>query len=437
MNSSKLKRVDRIKIQLFKIFSLDLRSLALLRISLVFVIMFDLIIRFFKIEAYYSDAGTLPRTELIDRLPAEYWSVHLFNGTVFAQQLLFCLALLCACLLLIGYRTTLASLGCWIMLVSLHNRNPTLVSSGDDLLRIVLFWSMFLPLGAVYSGDRALNTSSKPIPSSVYSGATVGLVLLLGAIYLWQISTTETAVAFWSCLGWGLILIPWRNSWWRGVAITLSFVLLLSQGITTASAVLICVWLALLPSQFWQFLSRKSSNKAARGLTINYDKDCGFCKKVVYLLRTALILPQTKILEAQDNPDVCADMERYNSWVVEDYRGDRYFKWYGIAYVVSLSPVLWWLAPILRIKPLMLLGNKVYETIANNRRLMGNFTKPFVFRPLTISSSILLNTLSALFIALIVLGNWQALISHDSDRPNSILDNALQFTRLDLPENIF
>lgn len=422
--------------RLLKIFRLDLRSLALLRIGLALIIVFDLLIRFFKIETYYSDRGILPRAELIEGLSPEYWSLHLFSGTVFAQQFLFCLALLFAGLLLIGYRTTLASFSCWIMLVSLHNRNPALVSFGDDLLRIFLFWGMFLPLGVAYSGDRALNTSSKPIPSSVCSGATIGLMFLLGAIYLWQFLNTETALTLWSCWGWGLILIPWRNSWWRGVAIAIAIVLLLGQGITTASAVLTCVWLALLPSQFWQFLARKSLNKAAKSLIINYDKDCGFCKKVVYLLRTALILPQTKLLEAQDNPDVYADMERYNSWVVESGQGDRYFKWYGIIYVVSLSPVLWWLAPVLRIKPLLLLGNKVYETIANNRRLMGNFTKPFVFRPLQINTSILPNTLTVIFAALIIWGNWHVSNSYMiGDRPNSILDNALQFTRLDLPKN--
>lgn len=423
---------------LFKIFSLDLRSLALLRIGLAIIIVFDILIRFFRKEIYYSDRGILPRTELIDQLSPECWSFHLFSETVFAQQLLFCLALLWAVLLLIGYRTTLASIICWVMLVSLHNRNPALVSSGDDLLRIIVFWVMFLPLGAVYSSDRALNTSSKPIPSNVCSSTTVGFVLLLGAIYLWQLLNTEVALALWSCLAWGLILIPWRNSLWRGVAIFLVQILHLSQGITIASAVLTFVWLVFLPSSFWQFLTRKTFNKATVGLTINYDKDCGFCKKVVYLLRTALILPKTKLLEAQNNPSIYADMEQYNSWVVEDYRGDRYFKWYGIVYVVSISPILWWLAPVLRIKPLMILGNKVYETIANNRPLMGNLTKPFVFRPLTINSSILLNTLTPILIALIIWGNWQALTGQtNSDRPSSTLDTVLQFSRLDLPRNIF
>lgn len=437
MNNSKFSQINHFKTQLLEIFSFDLRSLALLRIGLAIVFIVDLLVRFWDIKTYYSDRGILPRTELINNLSPASWSLHLFSGSVFAQQLLFCLALLCAGWLLIGYRTTLASIICWVMLVSLHNRNPALVSVGDDLLRIVMFWGVFLPLGAVYSSDRAFNTSSKPIPQKVCTGATVGFVLLLGTIYFFQLLNMEVAypILWLCCLGWGLILIPWRNSWWRRVAIALSVVLLLTQGLTTASAVLAFVWLAFLPSSLWQFLADKTFSKAAKSLTINYDKDCGFCKKVVYFLRTALILPKTEILEAQDNPSVYADMERYNSWVVEDYRGQRYFKWYGIVYVVSISPILWWLAPILSIKPLMMLGNKVYETIANNRRLMGNFTKPFSFRSLTVDASILFDMVCLIAIALIILGNWQTLTN--GDRPNSILDSALQFTRLDLPRNIF
>ncbi|MEL6580959.1 MAG: DCC1-like thiol-disulfide oxidoreductase family protein [Cyanobacteria bacterium J06621_12] len=430
MNSSKTSHTNSLNQPLSTIFTLDLRSLVLLRIGLAAMTISDLLIRLPQIETYYSDAGILPRQELINNLPAAFWSFHLFNGSVFAQQMLFCLAVFFAGWLLIGYRTTLASIICWVMLISLHNRNPTLVSPGDDMLRIAMFWSLFLPLGAEYSSDRALNTSSKYIPSTVCSGATLSFILLLGGVYLRQLLNIAEAnpVSWLSCFGWGLILIPWRNSWWRGVAIVLLLVLHLSQGVTTASIVMAFLWLALIPSQFWQLLDHKSSSSAARELIINYDRDCGFCKKVVYLLRTALILPQTKLLVAQDNPDIYIDMERYNSWVVEGEGGDRYFKWHGIAYVVSLSPILWWLAPILRIKPLMLLGNKVYETIANNRSLMGNLTKPLNFRSLKVHSSILSNIFTLLLMALILWSNFFHINYQDA---------ALQFTRLDLPQNIF
>ena len=81
-------------------------------------------------------------------------------------------------------------------------------------------------------------------------------------------------------------------------------------------------WLAFILSLVWNLLAQQAHSKEIEGLKINYDKDCGFCKKVVYLLRTFLILPNVPLLEAQDNPSVYADMEKYNSWVIESDRGE-------------------------------------------------------------------------------------------------------------------
>ncbi len=450
MVTSDINQTNKIRVKLEEIFGFDLRSLALFRIGLALVIIADLVIRFGDIKAHYSDYGVLPRTALINEfLKPWYWSIHLISGEPFVQYLLFGFALLFALLLLIGYRTTLASIACWAMIVSLHNRNPGLIFAGDDALRAIAFWAMFLPLGAVYSFDSALNTSTKPLPKRIVSGATVGLIFQLCYIYmfsawfkhqspLWSqegsavyyalsfdqygtwfgqfllqlkpLLKTMTFGALWfEWLGCLLLFIPWKNSFFRGVAIasfiSLHFSFGLSFTIGIFPALCIAVWLAFIPSVVWEFLYKKTYSKEIAGLTINYDKDCGFCKKVVYLLRTILILPGTALLEAQDNPSVYEDMQKYNSWVVEDYQGNRYFKWYGIAYVVSISPILWWLAPILRIKPLMAAGNKVYETIATNRRFMGTFTKPFLFRSFTVNSSPLFNIFTLFILFLVTLWN--------------------------------
>ncbi len=446
MVTSEFNKTNKIRAKLAEIFGFDLRSLAVFRIGLALVIIADLVIRFSNIKAHYSDYGVLPRTALINEfLKPWYWSVHLLSGEPLVQSLLFGFALFFALLLLIGYRTTLASIACWAMIISLHNRNPALIFAGDDTLRAIAFWAMFLPLGAVYSFDSALNTSTKPLPKRIVSGATVGLIFQLCFIYmfsawfkhqspLWSqegsavyyalsfdqygtlfgqfllqlkpLLKTMTFGALWfEWLGSLLLFIPWKNSFFRGVAIA-SFISLhinfgLSFTIGVFPALCIAIWLAFIPSVAWEFLYKKTYSRKIAGLTINYDKDCGFCKKVVYLLRTILILPGIPLLEAQDNPSVHEDMQKYNSWVVEDYQGNRYFKWYGITYVVSISPILWWLAPILKIKPLMTAGNKVYETIATNRRFMGTFTKPFLFRSFTVSSSPLFN-ISTLFILFLI-----------------------------------
>ncbi|AFZ36500.1 HTTM domain protein [Stanieria cyanosphaera PCC 7437] len=450
------KSPSKLQIKLEEIFGLDLRSLALFRIGLASVIITDLVIRFGDIQAHYSDYGVLPRIALIEEfIKPWYWSIHLLSGEPFVQVILFGFALFFAFLLLIGYRTKLATIASWAMIISLHNRNPALIFAGDDTLRAIAFWSMFLPLGAYYSVDNALNNSTKPLPKRIVSGATLGFILQLCYIYmfsawfkhqspLWSqegsavyyalnfdqygtgfgqfllqltpLLPTMTFSALWfEWSGALLLFIPFRTNFFRCVAI-ISFILLhfsfgLSFTIGIFPILCIVVWLAFIPSNIWNWLEKKTYSQEKAGLKINYDKDCGFCKKVVHFLRTFLILPGTPLLVAQDNVSVYADMQKYNSWVVEDWQGNRHYKWEAIAYVVSLSPLFWFLVPILRLKPLMVIGNKFYETIASNRKCAGNFTKPFLFRPLEITYSLTFNLLTLLILCLVTFWNIKSFAS--------------------------
>ena len=442
---------NKLFLKIRDIFALDLRSLAIFRIGLALVIIADLIVRFGNIEAHYSDAGVLTRNVLIQQfLKPWYWSVHLLSGQVFVQQILFLITLFLAVLLLIGYRTRWVTIASWAMMISLHNRNPALIFAGDDTLRAILFWAMFLPLGACYSIDAALNTSSKPLPKFIVTGATAGFIFQLCYIYmfsawfkhqspLWseegsavyyalsfdQYATgfgqfllslkpllpTMTFGALWfEWLGALLLFIPFKNSFFRGIAIVAFSSLHISFGLSFTigifPALCVAAWLALIPSVFWDFIAKKTHSQERSGLKIYYDRDCGFCKKVVHFLRTFLILSGTPLLVAQKYPDVYTDMEKYNSWVVEDWQGKRNFKWQGIAYVVSLSPILWWLAPILRIKPLMAIGTKFYETIATNRRIAGTFTAPFKYDSFQVRHGWTFNIITLFVLALATLWNF-------------------------------
>ena len=52
-----------------------------------------------------------------------------------------------------------------------------------------------------------------------------------------------------------------------------------------------------------------------------------------------LVLPHTPLATAQSIPEINEAMEAQNSWVIVDWKGQRHYKFEGIAYVVSLSPV--------------------------------------------------------------------------------------------------
>jgi len=181
---------------LTEIFALDVRSLALFRVSLALVILADLLTRSVDLSAHYTDVGLLPRSAAIAEY-AQYGflSLHLLGGTSITQSALFIIAALFAVGLLLGYRTRLMTVVSWLLLVSLHNRNPMIIDAGDILLRLLLFWSMFLPLGAAYSLDGVLTPSSiRRSPTRIVSLASVALILQVCFVYWFTVALKHDPV---------------------------------------------------------------------------------------------------------------------------------------------------------------------------------------------------------------------------------------------------
>ena len=175
----------RVASKLEELFGADLRSLAIFRISLGLLLLTDLIQRAADLTAHYTDAGVLPRAALFGSPASNPWhlSLHVISGTWPVQAVLFLLAGLFAGLLLVGYRTRRTTFVSWVFLISLHSRNPLLLYGGDALLRLLLFWSLFVPLGARYSLDSLLNTSSDRLPKRVVSMGTVALLAQVVVLY--------------------------------------------------------------------------------------------------------------------------------------------------------------------------------------------------------------------------------------------------------------
>lgn len=133
----------------------DLRALALMRIAIALVLLLDLSIRLSDLEAFYANSGAVPLTLVFEHVWNPYFiSVHAMSGLWQVQLLLFLVTYFCACMLLLGYRTTLFTVLSWFLLLSLHNRNGLILQGGDDMLRMTLFWGMFLPWGKRYSADH-------------------------------------------------------------------------------------------------------------------------------------------------------------------------------------------------------------------------------------------------------------------------------------------
>jgi hypothetical protein len=164
---------------------LDLRSIALLRIGIALCLLIDLAGRAGDLTAHYTDQGLLPRDAAIETADAWHISLHLANGQYPFQAILFAVAAFSALCLLIGVHTRLAAIASWVFIVSLQNRNFIILNGADVLLRMILFWGLFLPLGARVSIDRLRSISRSPSDSQwLVSPGTVFYAMQFMLVYI-------------------------------------------------------------------------------------------------------------------------------------------------------------------------------------------------------------------------------------------------------------
>lgn len=281
------------------LFAIDPRSLRAFRVALGIVLLVDVIIRASSLEAHYTDVGVMPSA----LVAAEYegtwrWSLHLFSGGIIFQCLLFTVSGIAAICLAFGLYAPAATVACWLLWASVQTRTPLLQNGGDDLLRMLLFWAMFLPLPSRSTSANG-SLSTRRSPSRIASAA---ILLQVCFMYFfagsWKLtgdwingdelhrilgdgyyarplayflqsypaltSVSGTAVVFAEHLAPVLLLFPQR--FWRLRCLTIAALALMHVGIELTLTVglfsFVC-WTALLlflPSGFWDHIARTDAD---------------------------------------------------------------------------------------------------------------------------------------------------------------------------------
>jgi hypothetical protein len=124
--------------------------LALFRIAFGLSLLHDLCNFAPNVGNFLSDDGILPRAALRD---VSAWSVFRWVGSPLSTALVFAIGAAAILAYTLGYRTRVASVISFVFVVSLHNRNPFIADGGDDLVRNLLFLSIFADLAGCYSLD--------------------------------------------------------------------------------------------------------------------------------------------------------------------------------------------------------------------------------------------------------------------------------------------
>ena len=297
-----MKRFD-----LTNAFAVDLRSLAVFRLALGATLLCEISQRSLDLVAHYTDLGVLPAESALRlsgrgmELSPHYWA----SPWPLLEGLLFLIAAVAAISLILGYRTRVVTALSWFLLVSVQVRNPWISTAGyDKLLRLLLFWALFLPLGARYSLDD--RRSPRAYECSNRLADIPGAALLIQVALVYWVTSLKKTGASWSegtaiyhalhqdlyvsaagvwlrefpeflrfgthatrwleLLGPVIAFSPWFAAPLRGVAVV-SFIgfhvtLGLFLNIGMFPLVASTAWLPFIPGAFWDALERRRSGAA-------------------------------------------------------------------------------------------------------------------------------------------------------------------------------
>lgn len=316
------------------LFKLDLRSLALARICLGILALYDLFRRIPDIGDFFTDDGMMPRWVLLEQFQINWKMSLLYLNGSYAWALMVLIAgLLAAITFTIGWRTRISNVILWIIIVSFQQRFPEAATSGGDmLLRIFFFYSLFLPMNARYSFDAAVSEVKKSEDEyfSIFTTMWIVQILLLYIMtflfkwapvyhttfdavwYMLQLDLFTTDFGRWlgqqymatkilsfsayalELIGPLLLLIPFKRDIFRGAAVVSFWLFHLGIGATLhlGNFVPICliIWVGLIPTTWWDWVAAKFRRVSEEMATLYFNKESDFARKLAFISRDILFL---------------------------------------------------------------------------------------------------------------------------------------------------
>jgi predicted DCC family thiol-disulfide oxidoreductase YuxK len=411
--------------------TIDGRSLGVFRVGLALLMLVDLVRRFPHVREFYTNAGLLPNHTVLWR-PQVTRLFSVFFPVSLGQEvwITFAICAFCYVCLLVGWRTRVFQVVCFLLATSLHNRIVFVENWGSVAMGALMAWMIFLPLGRRFSVDalraslraRRDETPADLVPERLpapderpfVSLACLAILLQLAAIYwfnfvhksgetwkdgtaihyvLWQerIVTTFGLWArehapfwVWKTLTHGtlvvesaapfLLLAPVFRHWTRAVAILalsglhVGIALLVNVGIF--SAAMMAYFPLLLTDGHWQLFGRLVPTRGRRR-TVYYDAGCGVCFQIVRVLARMDVHGRLTWISNQDlaalPKDVPADLLERTILVVDPERKRRWTRSDAFAQIFGALPLgRLWAWPLL-VPGLRQLAGAAYDVFARNR----------------------------------------------------------------------
>ena len=154
----------------------------MLRIALGVLAIFFVINQFSELEFLYSDLGVLDRAHNKQILGEGFWSLMWFDGSAQFASIFLIVTGIVAAGFALGFQTLLMNIVLLVLIWSIQIRNPLVLTGGDVLLRMLLFWCLFLPTNSIWSIDSGLR-GNEPSGWNAASVATLGIMAQVVFMY--------------------------------------------------------------------------------------------------------------------------------------------------------------------------------------------------------------------------------------------------------------
>jgi|GEM_PF-2076644 len=133
----------------------DKRVISLFRILLALVTLGDAGTWFGHLQAFFSNAGYVTGSYVHQSTPYSHYSLFFLNDATWFVYVCYALLIIACLSLVVGYASRIAIIVVYVLYISFTSRFPLVIYGGSEILQIMLFFAMLVPLAPFFSFNRA------------------------------------------------------------------------------------------------------------------------------------------------------------------------------------------------------------------------------------------------------------------------------------------
>ena len=399
---------------------LDLRPLGLMRITFGLVLIGATLDIGPVLFDFLSDTGVMPRSALLGGIVrANRFCLMDLAGPHWVVATVWGLAVLATICFTFGWHSRLATVLSFFLVCGLHERNLLAFDGADNVIRVMLFWLMFMPVGARYSLDAVLRGAKGRAPTTHAPAFVMRLgqiqiawVYLDSCIHKWGGNRWHEGTALHYALGldhlftrslgqllfnasWftvpgtyftigaeavflPLVFLPFVQPLSKGIAILVGTALhvgiLLTMSVGNFSYLMIATYPLLFEPEWAERTVGLLRRLVGRGVTkVYYDGICPLCRRTVSLLQGFDPFGALSFVDFRER-GALADAPGLSQAALESRMhaldgGEIVSGFEAVTRVARRTPALLALGWLGELPGARFIGGPVYDRIARGRRL--------------------------------------------------------------------